>query len=62
MNILIAEVRAGRREGSVISTKIFDATAQIDRDTWEALRRDLEDVGISQDVITEKRHFIITWF
>ena len=62
MNILIAEVRAGKREGSVISTKTFDATAQIDQDTWEALRRDLEDVGISRDVITEKRHFIIAWF
>ena len=62
MNILIAEVRAGKREGSVISTKSFDATAQIDRDTWEALRGDLEDVGISQDIITEKRQLIITWF
>ncbi|KAM0794814.1 hypothetical protein BDR22DRAFT_781866, partial [Usnea florida] len=62
MNILIAEVRAGKREGSVISTMTFDASAQIDRDTWEALRRDLEDVGISRDVITEKRQFIITWF
>ena len=62
MNILIAEVRAGKREGSVISTKTFDATAHIDRDTWEALREDLEDVGISQEVITEKRQFIITWF
>ena len=62
MNILIAEVRAGKREGSVISTMTFDASAQIDRDTWEALRRDLEDVGISRDVITEKRQFIINWF
>lgn len=62
MNILIAEVRAGKREDSVVSTKTFDASVQINSDTWEALRRDLEDVGISRDVITEKRQFIISWF
>ena len=62
LNTLIAEVRAGKREGSVISTKTLEATAQNGRDTWEALRRDLEDVGISRDVITEKRHIIIAWF
>ena len=62
LNLLIAEVRAGKREGSVISTKTFDASAQNDRETWDALRRELEDIGISPGVITEKRHFIIAWF
>ncbi len=62
MNLLIAEVRAGKREGSVISTQTFDTTARNDQETWEALRRELEDIGISPAVITEKRQFIITWF
>ena len=43
LNILIAEVRAGKREGSVISTQTFDTTARNDQETWEALRRELED-------------------
>ena len=62
LNLLIAEVRAGRREGSVISTQTFDTTARDDQETWEALRRELEDIGISSGVITEKRQFIIAWF
>ena len=62
LNLLIAEVRAGRREGSVISTQTFDTTARDDQETWEALRRELKDIGISSDVITEKRQFIIAWF
>ena len=62
MNLLIAEVRAGKREGSVISTQTFDTTARNDQETWEALRRELEDIGISPGVITEKRQFIIAWF
>ena len=62
LNLLIAEVRAGKREGSVISTQSFDTTARNDQETWEALRRELEDIGISPGVITEKRQFIIAWF
>ena len=59
---MIAEVRAGKREGSVISTKMFNSSTQNDRETWEALHRELEDIGISPAVITEKRQFIIAWF
>lgn len=62
LNLLIAEVRTGKREGSVVSTKTFDTAVQNDRETWDALRRELEDIGISPGVITEKRSFIIAWF
>ena len=62
LNLLIAEVRAGKREGSIISTQTFDTAAQNDRETWEALRRELEDIGISPSVISEKRQFIVAWF
>ena len=62
LNLLITEVRAGKREGSVISVQKFDTAARIDRDTWDAFRRELEDIGISPGVIAEKRQFIITWF
>lgn len=62
LNLLIAEVRAGKREGSVVSTKAFDTAVENDRETWEALGRELEDIGISASIITEKRPFIIAWF
>lgn len=60
--MLIAEVRAGKREGSVVSTRTFDTAVQNDRETWDALRRELEDIGISPGVINEKRSFIVAWF
>lgn len=59
---MIEEVRAGQREGSTVSSKTFDQNAQDNGETWEALRRELEDIGISPSVIIEKRHFIIAWF
>ena len=36
--------------------------ARNDLETWEALRRELEDIGISPFIISEKRQFIIAWF
>ena len=62
LNLLVAEIRSGKREGSVVSTQTLDTIAQNDKETWESLRRELEDVGISAEVITEKRQFIVTWF
>ena len=62
MNLLIAEVRAGKREGSVISTQGFEEVADTDRATWSALQRDLEDVGVSAEAIEENKPMIINWF
>ena len=62
LNLLIAEVRSGRREGSLISNQTFDTAARIEKEAWEEFRKELEDIGISPSVITEKRQFIIEWF
>ncbi|KAL8869638.1 MAG: hypothetical protein Q9174_004122 [Haloplaca sp. 1 TL-2023] len=59
---LISEVRAGKRERSVISAMSLDLTAVETRETWNSLRRDLEDIGISPQVIKEQRSFILDWF
>ncbi len=45
-----------------MSTETFDSSSQNHQETWEALRRELEDIGISPALITEKRQFIIAWF
>ena len=60
--MLISEVRAGKREGSIVSTRSFSTAAENNKETWDALRRELEDIGISPEIITEKRHFIVAWF
>lgn len=62
LDMLISEVRAGKREGSVVSTKSFGTAAKNNKETWDALRRELEDIGISPEIINEKKHFIVAWF
>ncbi|MCJ1244035.1 hypothetical protein MMC30_001232 [Trapelia coarctata] len=62
LNILITEIRSGKREGSIISTQTFGSMVTNDRETWRTFRRELEDVGISPTVINEKRRFIVDWF
>ena len=62
LNILIAEVRSCKREGSVISLETMDSITRNDQEAWGAFRKELEDVGISASIIAEKRMFLIAWF
>lgn len=39
-----------------------EGAAESDQETWDSLRRELEDIGVAADLITEKRAFIIEWF
>lgn len=57
----IAEVRAGLREGSVVTTPAAVETLEHE-DVWLQLRRELEDVGISASVIEEHHLYIAQWF
>ncbi|SPN96647.1 uncharacterized protein DNG_00168 [Cephalotrichum gorgonifer] len=60
LNKFMAEVQAGLREGSVVTTN--DVTETLDSpDVWQELRRELEDVGISTAVIEENREYITSW-
>jgi hypothetical protein len=48
------------REGSVMS--VSDAATTIESpDVWAELRRELEDVGISADIVEEHHDFIVQW-
>ncbi|KAF8247249.1 hypothetical protein K440DRAFT_682722, partial [Wilcoxina mikolae CBS 423.85] len=58
----MAGVRAGMRQGSVISVDTVDSLPTDERELWHELRRELEDIGISAVVLTEKKEFIVDWF
>ena len=59
---MISEVRAGKREGSVISTISLDLTSRSKQETWADLQRELEDIGISTSMINDNKQFIVAWF
>lgn len=58
----LAEVRAGLREGSVVTAPDTAQTIESSPDVWNELRRELEDVGISAAVLEEKKEYILAWF
>ena len=62
LNNLLSEVRTGRRAGSIISDQGLLPRIQTDQEAWTNLQRELKDIGISTQVITEKRSYIIQWF
>jgi SH3 domain len=55
------EIQAGKREGSVISTRSVEAARGGDETVWLEISRELEEAGISEDKINEHRTFITTW-
>lgn len=61
LNQLIAELRAGKREGSVVTTDSINSLSTEDKETWRQLRRELEDIGIAVAVIKQHQHFIVSW-
>lgn len=60
LNKFICEVRAGYREGSVVTTPDVVETIE-SPDVWAQLRRELEDIGISPAIIEEHHEYISNW-
>lgn len=56
----LAEINAGLREGSVVTTPDVAETMDFP-DIWAELRRELEDMGISAAVVEENRDYIRTY-
>ncbi|KAH8589200.1 hypothetical protein B0O99DRAFT_692766 [Bisporella sp. PMI_857] len=60
LNKFIEEVRAGLREGSVVTSS--DVAENIEsEEIWLQLRRELEDVGIFASVVEEHHAYICNW-
>ncbi|KAF8246368.1 hypothetical protein K440DRAFT_553579 [Wilcoxina mikolae CBS 423.85] len=58
---LVVEVRDGTRHSSVVSTHTVDSLTMTENEVWQKFRRELEDIGLSAAVLTEKKEFIISW-
>ena len=63
LNQFMEEVRSGKRESSVAShgPELLDQE-QESEEGWLQLRRELEDMGVSSEVLSQRKHFVVNWF
>ena len=58
---LVLDHQLGLREGSVISTDNLVSAEEGDEDIWRQIARELDDIGITSDLIREHRVYITDW-
>lgn len=58
---LVLDHQLGLHEGSVISTDNLVSAEEGDQDIWGQIARELDDVGITSDLIREHRKYITDW-
>lgn len=56
------EFQDGKHEGSIVSTRTVDSLSPDDRQAWRAIRKELEDIGISVAAFDANKDFIVNWF
>ena len=62
LDVFRQEFRDGKHEGSAISTRTVDSLSTDERQAWRAIRKDLEDIGISVAAFDANKDFIVNWF
>ena len=58
----IEEFRSGKREGSVITVATVESLSLDDKQTWRAIRKEFEEIGISVAAFDANKSFILQWF
>ena len=58
----LQEFREGKREGSVISTRTTDSIRMNDKQVWNTIGKELEDIGITVAAFNANKDFIFEWF
>jgi hypothetical protein len=61
LNQLRLDIQSGKRAGSGISSNSLQEAREGDAAVWRDIRQALEDVGISDEMVTEHRDFIVEW-
>lgn len=58
---LVLDHQLGHREGSAISNANLVSAEEGDEDIWRQIARELDDVGITSDLVREHRTYITDW-
>ena len=59
--MFLQEFRDGQHEGSLVSTQTIDSLSTNGRQAWRAIRKELEDIGISIEAFDANKDFIVDW-
>lgn len=62
LDVLLQEVQDGKHEGSTVSALTVDSLSTDERQAWRAIRKELEDIGISIAAFDANKDFIVKWF
>lgn len=60
--MFLQDFRDGKHEGSIISTQTVDSVSADERQAWRAIRKELEDDGISVAAFDANKGFVVNWF
>jgi uncharacterized protein len=58
----LKEWQRGLHEDSVISSHTVESLSNDDQETWQSIRKDLEDLGLSTASIETNKAYIVEWF
>ena len=59
LDMFLQELREGKREGSI---QTVDSLSRDERQAWRAIRKELQDIGISIAAFDANKDFIVDWF
>ncbi|MCJ1266071.1 hypothetical protein MMC22_005953 [Lobaria immixta] len=62
LDMFLQDFRGGKYEGSIVSTETIDSLATDERQAWRAIRKELEDIGISVAAFDANKGLIVNWF
>lgn len=59
--MFLQEFREGKHEDSIISSQTIDSLSTNERRAWRAIRKELEDIGISIEAFDANKDCIVNW-
>lgn len=61
LDVFLQDFRDGKHEDSIVSAHTVDSLSTDERQAWRAIRKELEEIGISVTAFDANKEFIVDW-
>ncbi|MCJ1469020.1 hypothetical protein MMC07_007652 [Pseudocyphellaria aurata] len=61
LDMIKQKYQDGKHEGSMVSTQTVETLSADEQQAWRAIRKELENIGISVEAFEAKKDFILNW-